>query len=101
MGRILIDLIDDVELILVNIFQTGFKSVTEEMLLEIQLLIKKCNTVSLSYIAKELESLYQFLLDSKYKENFDYNKITKQIATLSQSVLIIKNKINYDLTGGY
>ena len=101
MGRILKDLIDDVELIIVNIFQTGIKSVSKEMFLEIEALVKKCNMFSLSYVANELENLYKLLSESRYQDDFDFDKITKKVSILSQSVMILKKKINYDSIGGY
>ena len=101
MGRILIDLIDDIELIIINIFQTGIKSVSEEMLLEMEVLVKQSEMLSLSYISTELQNLHKLLLKSKYESEFNYDEIAKKIAILSQSIMIIKKKINYDLTGGY
>ena len=101
MGRILIDLIDDIELIIINIFQTGIKSVSEEMLSEMEVLVKQSEMLSLSYISTELQNLHKLLLKSKYESEFNYDEIAKKIAILSQSIMIIKKKINYDLTGGY
>ena len=101
MGRILIHLIDDVELILINIFQTGIKAVSDEMRLEVEHLAEKCQIYSLDCVGKELQTLYKYLTESKYETDFDYDKITRSVSTLSQSVMILKNKINYDLAGGY
>ena len=101
MGRILIDLIDDIELIIINIFQTGIKSVSEEMLSEMEVLVKQSEMLSLSYISTELQNLHKLLLKSKYESEFNYDEIAKKIAILSQSIMIVKKKINYDLTGGY
>ena len=97
----MIDLIDDIELIIINIFQTGIKSVSEEMLSEMEVLVKQSEMLLLSYISTELQNLHKLLLKSKYESEFDYDEIAKKIAILSQSIMIIKKKINYDLTGGY
>ena len=97
----MIDLIDDIELIIINIFQTGIKSVSEEMLSEMEVLVKQSEMLSLSYISTELQNLHKLLLKSKYESEFNYDEIAKKIAILSQSIMIIKKKINYDLTGGY
>ena len=101
MARILIDLIDDIELIIINIFQTGVQSITEELLSELDILSKKSHIFSLTYLAKELETLHKYFVERTYHSEYDDDKIMRTIATISQSIMILKNKINYDLTGGY
>ncbi len=83
------NLVFEVETLVINIFQTGFLSLNENVLTEIREMAEKCKRYNLEILSNQLLNL----LDSENQ--------TKSLLLINKSVEILKKKISYDELGGY
>lgn len=89
----MIYLINDIELIIVNIFTIGVHLTDQDIITDD--LLNQLNQNNLFILEDELKKLKFNLANEK-----NITEITLIIATISESIEILKRKINYDLLKG-
>lgn len=83
-------LLDEIDIILNNILTIGIHIVDKDIISND--IIDKCNNYNLLFLETQLSILKDEL---KLKDNI--SKITKIICVISQSLQILKNKMDYDI----
>ncbi len=93
------NLIFDVETTLINLFQTGFASVNDSGIKQLEQTAQSCSRHNLTLLADEISALAVLLAKEKNSDNLLV--ITQKTLHITRCVNILKQKISYDELGGY
>ncbi len=89
----------DVESVVVNLFQTGFSSVNEAVVTQVEEMASVCNRYRLEVLGSELLDLGNLLKEVQTPES--RMALTQRTLHLVRCVDLLGQRVTYDDLGGY